>query len=258
MELFYLIFDLAKKYLLPVVDILIIAFIIYKIYTIIHGTRAVQVIKGIALIIVAAWVARFLRLETVSWVLRQLIQVAVIAVIILFQPELRRILTKIGQNRFFGVFFKESKSIIEMLSASVEELSNRKVGALIAVEADVGLKNYIETGVYLDAVLNKDLLLSIFRKESPLHDGAVVVRGDRVVAAKCILPLTERHEVLEGYGTRHLAGLGLAEESDALVLIVAGSTGKISVAWKGNIEMGVSVNRVRERLLELMEKKSRI
>ncbi len=126
------------------------------------------------------------------------------------------------------------------------------------MEADVGLKNYIETGVYLDAVLNKDLLLSIFRKESPLHDGAVVVRGDRVIAAKCILPLTERHEVIEGYGTRHLAALGLAEESDALVLIVAESTGKISVAWQGNIEMGVSVNRVRECLMELMEKKSRI
>jgi diadenylate cyclase len=258
MELFYLIFDWAKKYLLPVVDILIIAFIIYKIYTIIRGTRAVQVIKGIALIIIAAWLARFLRLEAVSWVLRQLIQVAVIAVIILFQPELRRILTKIGQNRFLGVFFKENTGIIDVLSASIEELSNRKVGALIAVEADVGLKNYIETGVYLDAVLNKDLLLSIFRKESPLHDGAVVVRGDRVIAAKCILPLTERHEVLEGYGTRHLAALGLAEESDALVLIVAESTGKISVAWQGSIEMGVSVNRVRECLLELMEKKSRI
>lgn len=250
--------DWVRKYLLPVVDVLIIAFVIYKIYTMIRGTRAIQVVKGLALIIVAAWLARFLRLEAVSWVLKQLIQVAVIAVIILFQPELRRMLTKIGQNRFFGVFFKENTGIIDSLAIAVEELSNKKMGALVAIEADVGLKNYIETGVYLDAVLNSDLLISIFRKESPLHDGAVVVRRDRVVAAKCILPLTDRHEALEGYGTRHLAALGLAEESDALVLVVSEATGKISVASQGSIEMGVSVNGVRERLRELLERKAQM
>jgi diadenylate cyclase len=240
-----------KTYLLPVIDIAIIAFVIYRIYLMISGTRAIQVVKGLALIIFAAWFSQFLHLETVSWVLQQLIQVAVIAVIILFQPELRRMLTKLGQNRFFGAFFKESRNIIDTLVSSVEVLSGSKTGALIVLEANVGLKNYIETGVVIDALLSGDLIFSIFRKESPLHDGAIIVRRDRVVAAKCILPLTDRHELLEGYGTRHFAALGLAEETDAFVIVVSEETGKISLAWNGNIMLGITSKRLREQLNEL-------
>jgi diadenylate cyclase len=246
----------VKTYLLPFIDIVIIAYVIYKIYQMISGTRAIQVVKGLALIIFAAWFSHFLHLETVSWLLNQLIQVAVIAVIILFQPELRRMLTKIGQNRFFGMFFKENVTIIDTLSSSVEELSNKQIGALIAIESNVGLKNYIESGTYIDAVLSTDLLFSIFRKESPLHDGAVIIRRDRIIAAKCILPLTERHTLIEGYGTRHMAALGLAEETDAFVIIVSEETGKISVAWNGKIEMGVSIKRLKEQLNELFLMKS--
>lgn len=240
-----------KTYLLPVIDIAIIAFVIYRIYLMISGTRAIQVVKGLALIIFAAWFSQFLHLETVSWVLQQLIQVAVIAVIILFQPELRRMLTKLGQNRFFGAFFKESRNIIDTLVSSVEVLSGSKTGALIVLEANVGLKNYIETGVVIDALLSGDLIFSIFRKESPLHDGAIIVRRDRVVAAKCILPLTDRHELLEGYGTRHFAALGLAEETDAFVIVISEETGKISLAWNGNIMLGITSKRLREQLNEL-------
>jgi diadenylate cyclase len=242
---------LVKTYLLPVIDIAIIAFVIYRIYLMISGTRAIQVVKGLALIIFAAWFSQFLHLETVSWVLQQLIQVAVIAVIILFQPELRRMLTKLGQNRFFGAFFKESINIIDTLVSSVEGLSRNKTGALIVIEAKVGLKNYIETGVVIDGMLSNDLIFSIFRKESPLHDGAIIVRRDRVVAAKCILPLTDRHELLEGYGTRHFAALGLAEETDAFVIIVSEETGKVSLAWNGNIMLGITIKRLREQLNEL-------
>jgi diadenylate cyclase len=245
----------SKTYLLPIVDIGIIAFVIYKIYTMISGTRAIQVVKGLAFIIIAAWLSRFLRLETVSWLLNQIIQFAAIAVIILFQPELRRMLTTIGQNRFFGLLFKEPANIIDIVANAVEELSNRKIGALVVLESSVGLKNYIETGVRLDALLSSDLLVSLLKKESPLHDGAVIIREDRIIAAKCILPLTERHEILEGYGTRHLAALGLAEETDALVIAVSEETAKISIAWSGSIEMGVSINRLRERLQDLFQRK---
>ncbi|MFW6139603.1 MAG: diadenylate cyclase CdaA [Spirochaetota bacterium] len=245
----------VKNYLLPFVDISVIAFVIYKTYLMIRGTRAIQVVKGLALIIFAAWLSQFLHLEALSWLLNQLIQVAVIAVIILFQPELRRMLTQLGQNRFLGTFFtyRGKINIIDTIAEAVEELSNKKVGALIVIEAKVGLRNYIETGVKIDGLLTEDLLFSIFRKESPLHDGAVIVSRDRVVAAKCILPLTDRHELLEGYGTRHYAALGLAEETDAFVIVVSEETGKISVAWNASIEMGVSIKRLRARLSNLLK-----
>ena len=241
-----------QTYLLPVIDIAIIAFVIYRIYMMISGTRAIQVVKGLALIIVAAWLSRFLRLEAMSWLLSQIIQFAAIALIILFQPELRRMLTRVGQNRFLNYIFKDTTNIIDTISQGVEELSNKKIGALIAIEANVGLKNYIETGVALDSKISWELLFSIFRKDSPLHDGAVIIRRDRIIAAKCILPLTERHEMLEGSGTRHLAALGLAEETDAFVIAVSEQTAKISIAWGEDIEMGVSINRLRERLNELL------
>ena len=242
----------VQTYLLPVIDIAIIAFVIYRIYMMISGTRAIQVVKGLALIIMAAWLSRFLRLETMSWLLNQIIQFAAIALIILFQPELRRMLTRVGQNKFLNYIFKDKTNIIDTISHGVEELSNKKIGALIAIEANVGLKNYIETGVQLDSKISWELLFSIFRKDSPLHDGAVIIRRDRIIAAKCILPLTERHEKLEGSGTRHLAALGLAEETDAFVIAVSEQTAKISIAWGEEIEMGVSINRLRERLNELL------
>jgi len=242
----------VKTFLLPFIDIVIIAAVIYKIYMMISGTRAIQVVKGLALIIFAAWFSHFLHLETVSWLLNQLIQVAVIAVIILFQPELRRMLTKVGQSRFIGLFFKENITIIDTLAFAVEELSNKQIGALIVVESNVGLKTYIESGIYVDAVMSKDLLFSIFRKESPLHDGAVILRRERIIAAKCILPLSERQDLIEGYGTRHMAALGLAEETDAFVIVVSEETGKISVAWNGRIEMGLSIKRLKEQLNQLI------
>jgi diadenylate cyclase len=252
------IFDIpwVKSYLLPIIDVLIIAFVIYRVYTMIAGTRAIQVVKGLALIVFAAWLSRFLRLETVSWLMGQLIQVAVIAVIILFQPELRRMLTQIGQSRLLGFFFKESAGLVDTLTRSTEELAAKRLGALIALEATVGLRNYVETGIPVDGVLRSELLHTIFARESPLHDGAVVVRRDRIVAAKCILPLTERQEPVEGYGTRHLAALGLSEETDALVIVVSEGTGNISIARNGKLEAGVSSERLREKLAEFVMKGS--
>jgi diadenylate cyclase len=246
----------VKSYLLPVVDVLIIAFVIYRVYTMIEGTRAIQVGKGLALIVFAAWLSRFLHLETVSWLMAQLIQVAVIAVIVLFQPELRRMLTQLGQNRLLGFFFKETSGLVDTLTRCVEELGSRRLGALIALEAAVGLRNYIETGVPVDGILRSELLISVFARESPLHDGAVVVRGNRIVAARCILPLTERVVPVEGYGTRHMAALGLSEETDALVLVVSEETGKISVARHGRLDAGISGAALRERLAEFVVKGS--
>ena len=144
----------VKTFLLPAVNIIIIAFVIYRIYLMISGTRAIQVLKGLALIIFAAWLAQLLHLETVSWLLNQLIGVAVIAIIILFQPELRRILSRLGQTRFFGALFTHAVNIIEVVATATEELSNEKTGAIIAIESKVGLKNYIETGVQIDGLLS--------------------------------------------------------------------------------------------------------
>jgi len=242
-----------RRFLLPAADIFIIAFVIYRIYLMISGTRAMQVVKGLALIIIAAWLSKFLYLEAVSWLLKQLIQVSVIAIIILFQPELRRILTKLGQNKLLGFILREKIDIIDIVASAVEELSNNKIGAIIAIESKVGLKNYIETGVKIDSIISKEILLSIFKKESPLHDGAVIIRGSRIVSARCILPLTERHELLEGYGTRHHAALGLSEETDAFVIVVSEETGKISIAYNGEMEMGVSIKKLKDRLKQFYE-----
>lgn len=242
-----------RRFLLPAADIFIIAFVIYRIYLMISGTRAVQVVKGLALIIIAAWLSQFLHLEAVSWLLKQLIQVSVIAIIILFQPELRRILTKLGQNKLLSFILREKIDIIDIVASTVEELSNNKIGAIIAIESKVGLKNYIETGVKIDSIISKEILLSIFKKESPLHDGAVIIRGSRIVSARCILPLTERHELLEGYGTRHHAALGLSEETDAFVIVVSEETGKISIAYNSKMEMGVSIKKLKDRLKQFYE-----
>jgi len=246
----------VKAYLLPIIDISIIAYLIYTIYNMIAGTRAIQVVKGLALIIFVTWLSQLLRLETLHWILNHLIQVVVIAVLILFQPELRRMLTKIGQNRFVGAFFKETINVVDIFTSSVEELSNKKIGAIVVLEANVGLKNYIETGINIDAILSKDLLISIFKKESPLHDGAVIVRRERIIAAKCILPLTEQNERLEGYGTRHRAALGIAEETDAFIIVVSEETGKTSVAWNSNIEMGLSIKHLEKKLKQHLLRKS--
>ena len=246
----------VKYYLLPVLDIAIIAFAIYRVYTMISGTRAIQVVKGLGLIVFAAWLSRFLRLQTVSWLLGQLIQVAAIAVIILFQPELRRMLTQIGQSRLIGFFFKESAGMVETIARSVEEIGGKKLGALIAIEASVGLRNYIESGVPIDAMLRSELLSSIFGRGSPLHDGAVIVRRNRIAAARCILPLTERREAVDGYGTRHLAALGLSEETDALVIVVSEETGNISTALMGVMKSQVTPMDLRKRLAEFFAERS--
>jgi diadenylate cyclase len=245
----------VKYYLLPVLDITIIAYAIYRVYTMISGTRAIQVVKGLGLIVFAAWLSRFLRLQAVSWLLGQLIQVAAIAVIILFQPELRRMLTQIGQSRLIGFFFKESAGMVETIARSVEEIGGKKLGALIAIEASVGLRNYVESGVPIDAVMRSELLSSIFGRGSPLHDGAVIVRRNRIAAARCILPLTERRAV-DGYGTRHLAALGLSEETDALVIVVSEETGNISTALMGVMKVQVTPMDLRKRLAEFFAERS--
>jgi diadenylate cyclase len=162
-------------------------------------------------------------------------------------------MTRVGQNRLLGALFKTRSTVVDAIAVSVEEMSNRKIGALIAIEANVGLRDFIETGVRIDSMLKSELILSLLRKESPLHDGALIIRDDRIVAAKCILPLTERHELLEGYGTRHLAALGLAEETDATVVVVSEATGKISLAFDGEIEMGISIKGLRERLNQILD-----
>ncbi|MCK5267240.1 MAG: diadenylate cyclase CdaA, partial [Spirochaetes bacterium] len=210
-----------KDLFFPVIDILIVAYLIYKVYSIIEETRAIQALKGLLLLLLMTFLANIFYLETLSWLLKRVLGVAAIALIVLFQPELRRVLMKMGQGKWFSFYFREEKDHILSVAEAADLMSKRKIGALIVFEKDVGLKNYIETGTRLDSELSYELILSIFSKGAPLHDGAMILQHNQVIAAGCFLPLTERSDIKKSLGTRHRAAIGLSEETDAVVLIIS-------------------------------------
>lgn len=235
--------------LLAVLDILIVAFLIYRLFAMIRGTRASQMFVGLIVIVAAAIAAQWLRLETLSWIVASVRTVWVILFVILFQPELRALLTHIGQNRLLRALIRVSESGVagEILRA-VEEMSEHRRGALIVIERDMGLRNYVETGTRIEARVSAELLETIFTPPSPLHDGAAIIRGDELEAAGCILPLSDSKE-LPGYvGTRHRAALGLAEETDAAVVVVSEETGAVSIARKGEIKLRLDSGQLRSEL----------
>jgi len=190
-------------------------------------------------------------LEVISWLLRSISVFLAIALVVIFQPELRRALTELGSHRFFSSAFEERETI-EDITDAVFELASKGFGALIAIERDIHLKAIIETGVSLDAKFSKELALTIFHPKTVLHDGGVVVSGDRIVAAACIFPLTQREDLDRNLGLRHRAGLGLSEESDAVMLIVSEETGQVSICHAGIIERNLSVEKFRHSLSKLL------
>lgn len=242
------------RYLNDIVDILIVSYIIYKLLILLRGTRAVQLLKGIT-VLVAIWlISNFFQLSTLQWLIENFFSVGVIAVIIIFQPELRRALEQLGRGGFFGrsrqVKDQLAAKVVGEVTKAVSQLAARRIGALIVIERETGLSDYIETGTVLEAKLSSELLKNIFLPNAPLHDGAVIIRNGQLMAAGCYLPLSENPFISRELGTRHRAGIGLSEISDAVTVIVSEETGKISLAIQGNLERGLSDEDLVSRLYE--------
>lgn len=241
-----------RNVILPALDVLILAFLIYKGYQILVQTRAVQLVKGAFLVLITYGVAYFLDLRTLRRILDLLAPSLVIAIAIIFQPELRKIFTRIGQGRILRLSTRSESHDLDAVLSAAEVLSHRRRGALIVFVRNVGQKNIIETGTRLDAQISSPLLLTIFSHDTALHDGAVVLDEGKVIAAGCFLPLSEQQDIRRSFGTRHRAALGLAEETDAVVLIVSEETGAISLAHDGNLFYNLKVEEIRRRLAELL------
>ena len=236
------------------IDIAIVAVLIYELLLLMRGTRAVQMALGASFLLGLYFLSQWLELEAVNWVIRNLATYVVFAIIVLFQSDIRRALLHFGRGPFFRYFERaaSTKETLEELVIAASTLSVRRVGALIVVERSIGLRNYIEGGIPLDATLTYDLLASIFQPGTPLHDGAVIVQNDRVAAAACFLPLSVNPRVSREVGTRHRAALGVTEESDALAIVVSEETGIISLAVADVLERGLDADTLRERLQDLL------
>ena len=236
-------------------DIAIVSFLIYELLLLIRGTRAVQMALGVGFLIALFFVSRWLHLETVNWLIRNLAGYVVFAAIVLFQTDIRRALAHFGRAPFFRYLARSSDSdddIVEEIVVACSTLATRRIGAIIVIEREIGLRNYIEGGIPLDATVTYDLLASIFQPSSPLHDGAVIVQGDRIAAAACFLPLSVNPRLTKDLGTRHRAAAGLTEENDAIAIVVSEETGSIALVTGGHIERGFTVDRLGEALRELL------
>ncbi|MGB4273476.1 MAG: diadenylate cyclase CdaA [Bacillota bacterium] len=240
-----------------IIDILIVAYVIYKLLGIIRGTRAVSLLKGIAVIFISTMLSDLLELRTVNWLLQKTITMLFVALPIVFLPELRRALEQIGRGGMFtgplGLLEKEDiLAMISNVAKATTLLARDKIGALIVIERDTGIAELMETGTRIDAVVSTELLLNIFMPNSPLHDGAVIIRGNRIMAAGCYLPLSENQNISRRLGTRHRAALGLSEQSDAVSIVVAEETGVISMATSGKLMRYLDEGTLREKLVELL------
>src|SRR4051795_8827520 len=221
-----------------IADILVLWILIYEVLKLIRGTRAVQMAVGAGVLVALFYGSRWGHLETTNWLIRNLVAYIVFAVIVLFQSDIRRALAHLGRAPFFRYFAKAESAAesIEELVVAASMLSDQRVGAIIAIERQIGLRNYIEGGIPLDAVLTYDLLQSIFLPQSPLHDGAVIVQEDRVASAACFLPLTVNPKLSKELGSRHRAAIGLTEENDSVAVVVSEETGSISIVVDGQID----------------------
>jgi diadenylate cyclase len=235
-------------------DILVVWLLIYELLKLIRGTRAVQMALGGAVIVGLFYGSRWANLETVNWLIRNMVGYIVFAVIVLFQSDIRRALAHLGRAPFFRYFAKpeSAEESIEELAVATNMMSSQRIGAIVAIERQIGLRNYIEGGIPLDAVLTYDLLLSIFHPQSPLHDGAVIVQDDRVAAAACFLPLTVNPRLSNELGSRHRAAIGLTEENDSVAIVVSEETGNVSIVVDGQIERSVDAETLRRRLRSLV------
>jgi len=237
-----------------ILDIAIVSFLLYELLVLIRGTRAVQMALSGGFLLALYFLSQWLQLETVNWVIRNLAAYVVFAIIVLFQSDIRRALAHFGRAPFFRYFERaeQADETIEELVTAAGSLAARRIGAIVVLERQIGLRNYIEGGIPLDAMVTYDLLASIFQPSSPLHDGAVIIQGDRIAAAACFLPLSVSPRVSRDLGTRHRAALGLTEENDAIAIVVSEETGAISLAIAGDLDRDLSADALRTRLHRLL------
>lgn len=236
------------------IDIAIVSYIFYRLILLIKGTRAEQLVKGLIVLLIALVVSGWLGLETINWLLRGLMTVGLVAIPIVFQPELRKALEQLGRGRLFQRAILEDeeeafREVLEELLKAIPVLVKKRIGALIVLERETGLKDIIETGIKIEGIVTAELLINIFMPRSPLHDGAVIIRGNIVAAAGCFLPLTENPNLSKELGTRHRAALGITEVSDAVVVVVSEETGVISLAHEGKLTRYLDEKTLRSTLM---------
>lgn len=244
---------LVQDVLRPVLDILLLAVIIYKTYSILEETRAIQLIKGAVIILLIYATAYFLKLSTMLWILKMLAPGIVIGLAIVFQPELRKVFTSIGRGELFNLQSRSKPFMVESVLNAVEILSKMRRGSLIIFSRKVGLKHITDTGTKINGDLSTNLITSIFSHDTALHDGAVIITNGKIVAAGCFLPLANEPDLQKSLGTRHRAGLGMASESDAVVLILSEETGAKSLAYDGAIFYDLEVDEIRRELKKLLQ-----
>ncbi len=239
---------------LDVLDVLIVAFIIYELLQLIRGTHAVQMALGGVMLVFFYWISQWLNLQTVNWTLRTFLPYLVFGIIVVFQAEIRKMLAHIGKTPLLGAFSGERRTeVVDELVLAATSLAQSRTGAIVVLERDMGLRSYIETGIELDAVVTYDLLINIFNPGTPLHDGAAIVQGKRIAAAAAFLPLTVNPELSRQLGSRHRAAIGVTEDTDALAVVVSEETGQISLVQGGRIRRGLDGAQLRTALLEAME-----
>lgn len=242
-----------NSYFKIAVEIIVLWYFIYMVLYFVRGTRTEQLLKGLFIIGAIFVITRFLKLDAINWVLARLFPISVIALLIIFQPELRYGLARIGQ---FGRY-EGDVEIIEEVSQAVIELSSKKIGALIAIEREVGLKTYIESGVAIDGKVTKELICSVFMPRGPLHDGALIIQHARVIAAGCLLPLSHEMSLAKSLGTRHRAAVGLSEETDAICVVVSEETGGISMSVNGKLTRDLAHEDFAKALKGMFAKKKK-
>lgn len=254
MEAFLNVFSQIR--IIDIIDIAVVAFVLYRILQFIQETRAEQLVKGLVFILVVTKITEWLGLFTINWILQNTITLGMIALIIVFQPEMRRALEYLGRGKFISKSFVEiDKDIAEEITSkiitAVSTFSKQNIGALIIIERETAVGDIIETGTRLNAEISAELLINIFTINTPLHDGAVIIRGKQILAAGCVLPLSENKNLSKELGTRHRAGIGITENSDAVALIVSEETGAISVCIDGKLSRFLDVKSVERILLNI-------
>jgi diadenylate cyclase len=243
------ILQLLQNYWNAAIEILILAVAIYYGYLYFRGTRGAKVLTGLAILFITlTLVSQILNLTVISWLLRSLTAFLAIALVVIFQPELRRALAELGSSQFFSSA-SQKKETIDVITEAVFELASRQIGALLAVERDTAIRTFAESGVNIDCEMSQELLITIFFPKTPLHDGGVIIRNDRIIAAACIFPVSQREDLDR---TLHRAALGVTEESDAIAVVVSEETGNISICYRGRIERGFKPEQFVKRLSELL------
>ncbi len=246
-----------------IIDISIVAYLFYKAYFLIKETRAEQLIKGIVILLLATEISGIMQFQVIRWILEKTMTVGIMALLIVFQPELRRALEQLGRTRFFVKGSQATRNnsvefVVSEVRAAVLLMAKNKTGALFVFERETGLNEIVRTGTLLDANISRQIIINIFEPNTPLHDGAVIIRGDRVLAAGCFLPLTDNEELNQEVGTRHRAALGVSEKSDCIALVVSEESGSISIAENGKLYRNISdesLNIYLKRSLKMVDKK---